>query len=377
MPDDVLLRLSGWMERVLACRAQVTALIPLKGGGIQENWTVCATVRDTPRDFVLRKDAEATIDASHSRRNEFALITAAHAAGVTVPEPIAFCDDVGVMGAPFALMAKAPGVGLGSKVVKSLTDADRPALTERLAREMARIHAIRPPTLRNPHLEPVERSRISANPARSASILRQAQDAADCEPLAFLGKPPTDFATAEVALMRDWLDRLALSRPGLEWALRWCELYIPRPRETTLIHRDFRTGNYMVDAGELTAVLDWEFACWGDPMFDIGWLMAECWRFSRPDLEAGGVGERAAFYTAYEQESGRKVNDSAVRAYEVLAHCRWAVIALQQGDRHTSGREPSLEHALTGKMADELELMALRLTRPERWRLRHDGGLGT
>jgi aminoglycoside phosphotransferase (APT) family kinase protein len=342
MEGNALLRLSDWMEGIFACAVRVTALSPLKGGGIQENWTVEAQINGSVRAFVLRKDAKATIYASHSRRDEFALIQAAHKAGVTVPEPIGFCDDSSVMGGPFALMAKVAGIGLGPKVVKELTDADRPVLPERLAREMARIHTIRPPQ----------------------------------KTLAFLGKPPADFAIAEVALMRDWLDRLKLSRPGLEWALRWCELHIPKSRETVLIHRDFRTGNYMVDHGHLTAILDWEFACWGDPMFDLGWFMAECWRFSRPDLEAGGVGERTAFYAAYADESGRKVNDTAVRAYEVLAHCRWAVIALQQGERHTSGREPSLEHALTGKMAEELELMALRLTNPERWRLRHDGGFG-
>jgi aminoglycoside phosphotransferase (APT) family kinase protein len=219
---------------------------------------------------------------------------------------------------------------------------DRPGLTRRLAQEMARIHRIKPPS----------------------------------QTLSFLGKPPADFCISEITLLRDWLDRLTLSRPGLEWALRWCELHTPKAFETTLIHRDFRTGNYMVDHGELAAVLDWEFACWGDPMFDIGWFMAECWRFSRPDLEAGGIGSRLAFYDAYEAESGRKINDAAVRAYEVLSHCRWAVIALQQGERHTSGREPSLEHALTGKIAEELELMALRLTKPARWRLRYDGGKG-
>jgi aminoglycoside phosphotransferase (APT) family kinase protein len=342
MEGNALLRLSDWMEGILACAVRVTALSLLKGGGIQENWTVEAEINGSARAFVLRKDAMATIDASHSRRNEFALIKAAHDAGVTVPEPIGFCDDPSIMGGAFALMAKVSGIGLGPKVVKELTDADRPVLTERLAREMARIHTIRPPQ----------------------------------KDLAFLGRPPVDFAIAEVTLMREWLDRLKLPRPGLEWALRWCELHIPKPRETVLIHRDFRTGNYMVDHGHLTAILDWEFACWGDPMFDLGWFMAECWRFSRPDLEAGGVGKRGAFYAAYADESGRTVDDSAVRAYEVLAHCRWAVIALQQGERHTSGREPSMEHALTGKMAEELELMALRLTNPERWRLRHDGGFG-
>jgi aminoglycoside phosphotransferase (APT) family kinase protein len=332
--------LAQWLERVLETPVMITLMALLNGGGIQENWTIEALVDGKPRAFVLRKDAPATIDASHSRRDEFAIIQAVFAAGVTVPEPVGFCDDVSILGGPFAVMAKVSGLGLGPKVVKTTTEAERAALTHQLAREMARIHGM--------------------TPASSDTALT-------C-----LGKPADDFAIAEITRLRDWLDGLGLARPGLEWALRWCELHIPKPRETTLIHRDFRTGNYMADKGRLTAVLDWEFACWGDPMFDIGWFMAECWRFSRPDLEAGGIGLRADFYAAYERDSGRTINDAAVRAYEVLAHCRWAIIALQQGERHTSGREPSLEHALTGKMAEELELTALRLTNPTRWRLRHE-----
>jgi aminoglycoside phosphotransferase (APT) family kinase protein len=334
--------LTRWLSEALAASVKITSMARLNGGGIQENWTVEALVDGKAQVYVLRKDAPATIEASHSRRHEFALVKAAHDAGVTVPEPIAFCGDQTVFGGAFALMRKVSGIGLGPKVVKELQDGHHLALTQQLAREMARIHAITPPK----------------------------------KDLHFLGKPPSDFAITEINLMREWLDRLKLSKPGLEWALRWCELHIPKNRETTLIHRDFRTGNYMVDSGKLTAVLDWEFACWGDPMFDIGWFHAECWRFSRPDMHAGGVGERKAFYATYEAESGRLIDEIAVTAYEVLAHCRWAVIALQQGDRHISGREPSLEHALTGKIAEELELMALRLTQPVRWRLRHDGGQG-
>ncbi len=332
--------LARWLCDALGASVSIVSMAPLKGGGIQENWTVETLVNGNPRAFVLRKDAQSTIDASHSRRDEFAIIKAAHAAGVTVPEPIGFCNDPSILGGPFALMAKVKGLGLGPKVVKVTTDDARAGLTRQLVREMARIHAVTPVN-----------ARMS---------------------LTCLGKPPADFPIAEITLLRDWMDRLRLLRPGLEWALRWCELHCLKPRETTLIHRDFRTGNYMVDDGQLTAVLDWEFACWGDPLFDIGWFMAECWRFSRPDLEAGGIGSRADFYAAYEMESGRKIDDAAVRAYEVLSHCRWAIIALQQGERHTSGREPSLEHALTGKMAEELELMALRLTKPDHWRLRYE-----
>ena len=50
-----------------------------------------------------------------------------------------------------------------------------------------------------------------------------------------------------------------------------------------------------------------------------------------------------------------------------MAHIRWAVIALQQGERHLTGGEPSLELALTGRRAAELEYEVLRMTAPERW----------
>jgi aminoglycoside phosphotransferase (APT) family kinase protein len=323
--------LAAWLAETLGGPARVTGIERLKGGAIQENWLVQAEVAGKPRGYVLRRDAPAGIEASLSRRDEFALLVRARAAGVTVPEPVAFCHDPAVFGGPFALLARVPGTGLGPKVVRDLSLApDREALTRRLARELVRIHAIRPP------------------------------DAA----LAFLGEPADDFPRAEVARLRNWLDAMDAVRPGLEWVLRHAEATIPRPAETTLIHRDFRTGNYMVDGNGLTAVLDWEFACWGDPLFDLGWFCAACWRFSRPDLEAGGVGSRADFVAAYEAESGRKVDRVAVAGYETLAHARWAVIALQQGDRHASGREPSLEHALTGRIAAELELAGLRLSRP-------------
>ena len=132
----------------------------------------------------------------------------------------------------------------------------------------------------------------------------------------------------------------------------------PRPR--LLLASDAST--YMVDADGLTAILDWEFAGWGDPMSDIGWFCAECWRFGRTDLEAGGIAPRAAFYRGYEAEGGTRIDDAVVRYWEVVAHLRWAVIALEQGHRHLSGLEPSLELALTGHLISDFELEILALT---------------
>jgi aminoglycoside phosphotransferase (APT) family kinase protein len=320
------------MARALGDGIKIKNIRRLSGGAIQENWLVDATVNGAARGLVIRKDAPASISASHSRKDEFALIRAAHAAGVRVPEPIAFCEDPAMLGGPFCVMAKVEGIGFGPKIVKDVTlGGDREALTREIGQQMALIHAIRPP----------------------------------CADLAFLGPPPADPMGHEIALMRSMLDDLGLIRPALEWGLAWLARQRMPAIPATLVHRDFRTGNYMVDETGLTAVLDWEFAGWGDPMLDLGWFCAECWRFSRKDLEAGGLGTRAALYAGYESASGRRIDDAAVRLWEIMAHIRWAVVALQQGARHLSGAEPSLEHALTGRIAPELELAVMRACRPD------------
>jgi aminoglycoside phosphotransferase (APT) family kinase protein len=185
--------------------------------------------------------------------------------------------------------------------------------------------------------------------------------------LSFLGAPDGNPALAEVETLRRTLDDIGAARPAIEWGLRWAEKHAPDCAAPALVHRDFRTGNYMVDESGLTAILDWEFAGWGDPMEDIGWFCAECWRFGRTKLEAGGIAAREAFYRGYRDQGGREIDDEAVRFWEVMAHLRWAVIALEQGHRHISGVEPSLELALTGRITPELERSIVRDTAPDRW----------
>lgn len=334
--------LCAWIGRTLeAGTVTLDDARPLTGGSIQENWMLACRVDGGERGFVLRKDAPATIASSRPRAEEFRILRAAFAAGVRVPEPVGFCADPGVVGAPFALMGLVSGVGLGPRVVKDTSlGGDRAALAEQLGRQLARTHGI---------------------------LRAGIPGAAPADDLAFLGAPEPEPARAEIRALRASLDGIGAARPALEWGLRWAECHAPPCPEPVLVHRDFRTGNYMVDAEGLTAILDWEFAGWGDPVQDIGWFCAACWRFGRPDLEAGGIAPRAAFYRGYEAESGRAIDPEAVRYWEIMAHLRWAVIALEQGHRHVSGQETSLELALTGRMAPELEATILRETAPERW----------
>ncbi|MFD0936066.1 phosphotransferase, partial [Methylobacterium trifolii] len=166
--------LRSWIAgRLEAPDLAIEEIRPLGGGSIQENWLVRCRLGEDARTFVLRKDAAATIASSRPRAEEFRILEAAYRAGVRVPEPVGFCDDSGIVGAPFALMALVEGVGLGPRIAKDLgLGGDRERLAEQLGRELAKIHAI---------LRPGE------------------QDAAG---LGFLGDPAPQPALAEIAALR-------------------------------------------------------------------------------------------------------------------------------------------------------------------------------
>lgn len=112
-------------------------------------------------------------------------------------------------------------------------------------------------------------------------------------------------------------------------------------------------------APALALVLRERLDALGRPQPVIEWDSA---RSSAIRHAAGGIGPRETFYRAYEAESGHTIDREAVRSWELMATLRWAVIALAQAERHLSGREPSLELALTGHIVPELEMDVLRLT---------------
>jgi aminoglycoside phosphotransferase (APT) family kinase protein len=322
-------RLTDWLRGATgAADLDIGAMALLSGGAIQQNWALDVKRAGRDEAWVLRTDNAATLAVSLPRSAEFALLKAAFGAGVTVPEPLYLCEDTAILGAPFFIMRRVQGIAAGHRVVKSETlCGGRDEAVRALGRELARIHRITPPRV----------------------------------DLAFLGAPPDDACLAFVAEQRAALDRQALPRPILEWGLRHLERYAPPPLPPMLNHNDFRTGNLMLAEAGVTAVLDWEFAAWGEPHADLGWFCAKCWRFGSAH-EAGGIGGREAFYAGYAAEAGHAVDAARVTWWELAAHIRWAVIAIDQAARHLSGRETSLELALTGHIVPELEWEILNMT---------------
>jgi len=304
----------------------------LSGGAIQENWLLQLQIDGGPwagvQRWVLRSDAASALSASLGRAEEFAVLNVVHRAGVKVPRPLWLCRDTGVIGRAFFLMERIPGIAAGHRLSSTCASGGNPQLAAELGANLARLHRLQPP----------------------------------CTELDFLPTPSAAPALAAIATYRAFLDSLQSAHPVLEWGLRWCELNAPSDSVICLLHRDYRTGNYLAGDGGLQAVLDWEFTGWGDAREDIGWFTARCWRFARADLEAGGIGQLDDFLRGYREVSALHIDREQLDYWQVMATLRWAVIALQQAQRHLSGEEPSLELALTARLLPELELDILRLT---------------
>ncbi len=322
-------RLQAYLAGVANSAVELTNLAKLSGGAIQENWALDVRVEagdwSGEHQLVLRQDSASKVATSLTRANEFHLLKAAKAAGVQVPTPCFLCEDESVLGRPFFVMHRLSGTAAGHVLTKG---AAKPEVVMSLGTNLAHIHSI----------------------------------AVGHPDLAFLEEPPDHPALYSVKQYRGYLDDIGARQPAIEFGLAWLERNAPQTSAVALSHRDYRTGNIMIDGDQVSGVLDWEFAGWSDPMEDIGWFCAKCWRFGAYDKEAGGLGEREDFYRAYEQASGRTIRREAIAYWEVMAHVRWAVIACQQAARHQSGEEISLELALTAYVVPELEYEILKMT---------------
>lgn len=324
--------LETWLSASLAATVRIETASLLNGGAVQENWRLDVDVAGGTHAgrhaWVLRTDGAHKLALSIDRDAEAAAILAAKAAGVPVAEPIVRCSDATVIGRPFLIQRFVDGIAQARRIVRH---GDLAAFGDELARDLgrtlARIHSVTP-----------------------------AEGVLPAFPI-----PMLPAAKVEAARLRKALAEASQPRPALEYVLAWLDANAPRTSQVTLVHGDYRTGNYLLDGTRIAAILDWELAHWGDPMEDVGWLCARCWRAGNdePHQEAGGVGSRRAFYDGYNGIAARKIDEAVIPYWEVMAAAKWAVLAVLQGDRYLVGGETAIELALTGAMAPEMEFDAL------------------
>ena len=127
----------------------------------------------------------------------------------------------------------------------------------------------------------------------------------------------------------------------------WLAEHRPESGPATIVHGDYRLGNVMFAPGNparLSSIFDWELATIGDPLADVGYLVAT-WAQPGDEENAisalGGITRRPGFLTReqlvarYEDGSGRSMSD--VRWYTTLALWKSAVFLEGSYKRRLAG----------------------------------------
>ncbi len=159
-------------------------------------------------------------------------------------------------------------------------------------------------------------------------------------------------------------EQLGEPHPTFELAFRVLGASRPRPTRRTFVHGDFRMGNLMIEDERVSGVLDWELAHIGDPVEDLGWLCVPAWRFTRQDRPAAGLASREQLLRAYERHAGIAVEEAILGWWELAGTLRWGVMCVIQAFVHLSGAARSVEHAVIGRRACEVEWDLLEMLDP-------------
>jgi aminoglycoside phosphotransferase (APT) family kinase protein len=139
---------------------------------------------------------------------------------------------------------------------------------------------------------------------------------------------PTDVRRAAIDRIDFWegmLARWAKSRvPMLEWAAIWLREHAPVAPCVSVVHGDFRIGNFLVDQGRITAILDWELVRLGDPIEDLGWICMQAWRGRSPYM--CHLFERDELLDRYNTLTGFDVQAGEARYWEAFGTYKLAVM---------------------------------------------------
>jgi len=252
---------------------------------------------------------------AHDMAREYRWLSAMHRVFPLAPRPYLLCEDTAVVGSVFYAMERRRGLIVRAEEPPEIADpAARRRVSEALVSTLATLHAI-----------PIETNGLAA-----------------------LGKP-SGFVERQV---RGWTERWQRSQttplPEMDALANWLRERLPPDADPPgIVHGDFKLDNVMLDAGNLgrvVAVLDWEMSALGDPLVDLGILLAY-WAPTAPPLERDAlttVTHRPGYFTRdeiVEHYAGRSSRDlSNIRFYEIFAVFKIAVVVQQIYFRYVQGQ---------------------------------------
>ncbi|NKQ51613.1 phosphotransferase family protein [Amycolatopsis sp. K13G38] len=282
--------------------------------------------------YVLRRPPAHSLSASaHSVSREHRLLTALDPTEVPVPHPVALSEDP-----PALVMEHIPdAVSLTSELPATYGEDAVTRVADQVVDALAAVHTL---------------------DWRAAGLTGFGR------PEGFLERQPERW-------YKQWRSIARRPLPTLERLAEWLERERREGGPPALLHGDFHVDNCLFSAREpkLLAVIDWEMATIGDPLLDLGLLLAlwgqhqgMAWiqGFSR----APGAPPREHLLARYEDATGRRVRD--IRYYQCLALFKLAAIVEAAWSQYLDGQldteyAAGLEHDVPALLADAAALAGL------------------
>jgi aminoglycoside phosphotransferase (APT) family kinase protein len=290
-------RLNAWLATQPAVPGQgpVTAVKRLQGG-VQNNVFL---MQRGAASFILRRPSKHLRPESNDTMLREARVLRA-LTGSAVPHPTfyAVCDDPSVLGACFYVMQPLEGFSPSRQLPG--TYATDPAWRRAMGDELVKAAAA---------LGGIDYKAVG---------------------LEGLGKPD-DWHARQVSRWRSQLDGYQ-SMPNYDGALphvdavgKWLTDNLPANRRIGIVHGDFQFANVMfsLQAPRIAGVIDWELSSLGDPLLDLGWILASWWEPGDPEGKQplvqpwDGFMSRRELIARYGELSGRSMD--GVEWYFVLA----------------------------------------------------------
>ena len=308
-------RLQEWFDANMAGSRDLIAVEPVKGGSSN----LMYRIEHGGRRYVLRRPPRARYDpTSHNVAREVQLFQALAKTDVPHPRLMGYCMDDMVIGAPFILMEYVDGFSPVGDLPPPF-DKD-PAVRRQLGFSMVEALA-----------------RLAKVDWRGAG-------------LDSFGKPD-GFLARQVDR---WMTQLGRYRtrdiPHLDELAQWLRDHRPATGPIGLMHGDYSFPNVMMSRDlpvRIAAIVDWESATIGDPLLDLGHLLAgwcdpgETRTYLR-DINWSGMPTRAELAARYAELTGLSVAD--IEYYRALALFKLAIILEGAYARFLQGQNDYAPH---------------------------------
>jgi len=316
MPGDATSPPGLDLDRVAPYVAQVLSAEPVGlsasviGGG-RSNLTYLLTAGRA--ELVLRRPPLGhVLPSAHDMAREFRVISALAKAGFPVPTPLLLCPETDVIGAPFYLMSYIDGLVLRApREYERLTPAIGRRCGEQLVDVLLDLHRV---------------DYLAVG-------------------LADFGRPDGYLRRQVTRWQQQWQRSQTRELPVLDDVIEALLASVPAAATAGIVHGDYRLDNVVFDhdISGIIAVLDWEMATIGDPLADVGLLVAytelaaEGLSLAAPPPSAGsGFPTAAELAERYAKSSAAELD--RLDWYVGLAYYKLAIIAEGIHARYLQGK---------------------------------------